>query len=45
MNWLRKLFAEVVAMCFMMVGISPPESAKKNTDQKKDISDSPKGSS
>jgi hypothetical protein len=45
MNWLRKLFAEIVTMCFMMVGISPPESAKENANQKKDVSSSSKGSS
>ncbi|MGH9832092.1 MAG: hypothetical protein ACREBD_19305 [Blastocatellia bacterium] len=45
MNWLRKIFTEIVTMCFMMVGISPPEPAKENTNQKKDVSDASKGSS
>lgn len=45
MKWLRKIFNEIVTMCFMMVGISPPESAKENDNQKKDVSDSSKESS
>jgi hypothetical protein len=45
MKWLRKIFNEIVTMCFMMVGISPPESAKESDDLKRDVSDSSKGSS
>ena len=32
MKWLRKLFAEIVEMCFMMVGITPPKSAHKEKE-------------
>jgi len=45
MKWLRKMFNEIVTMCFMMVGISPPESAKENNDSKNGVSDTSKGSS
>lgn len=44
MKWLRKIFTEIVTMCFMMVGISPPESAKENNDPKNGASDPSKGS-
>lgn len=31
MRWLRKLWVEVVTMLFMMVGITPPKSARSET--------------
>ncbi len=34
MNWLRKLIDEVVAMLFMMVGITPPNRQKKKDENK-----------
>lgn len=34
MSWLRKLWAEIVTIIFMMVGISPPKSAQQQTDLK-----------
>lgn len=34
MSWLRKLWAEVVTIVFMMVGISPPQSAQQEIDLK-----------
>ena len=34
MGWLRKLWAEVVTIIFMMAGISPPKAAQQETDLK-----------
>ncbi len=33
MGWLRRLFNEIISMCFMMVGITPPEKYR-NKDEK-----------
>jgi hypothetical protein len=36
MNWLHKLFSEIVSMIFMMVGITPPEKTRKKNDETRD---------
>jgi hypothetical protein len=36
MNWLRRQLDELIALLCMMVGISPPEEARKRLMQEKD---------
>lgn len=32
MSWLRKLINEIIEICFMMVGITPPSKSKKKDE-------------
>jgi hypothetical protein len=35
MRFFRRLFNDIVSMCFMMVGITPPEKYRNKDEEKK----------